>query len=327
LLDRGVGLTDWHRRLLRVFRLIHRRPRVAPSAISTEPAIPLPREKHLAGFGPTRARRSSRALGEPTSGPPDALVIERLLRAGRHDKAAEHFCLRFAQRCFPLDYPWTGGRDGRLLVEVTGGIQHEGYGDSWEEIGDLWSLRPVFLLSWTLMEDPYGPLRDEFIQDETRGDEQDSGDRLCDVAREGVAQFADLTIDELFAGVPPDGFPTDHLRERLCGTVWEPLLWAAPWLWRVSGNPILDRDGDDYPEPEPWSESVVFHLSAAFREALRIMRAIDAFDTWLIQAPAERSRGAVQAALGQPSNRISTLLDLPIADRRAERCQRVAMPH
>ncbi len=252
-------------------------------------------------------------------------MIERLLSAGRHDKAAEHFCLRFAGRCFPLEYRWTGGRDGRLLVELTSGIQHEGYGDSWEEIGDLWSLRPVFLLSWALMEDPYGPLRDEFVQDETRGDEGSSADRLCDVAREGVAQLAELTVDELFAGVPPDGFAAEYLQQRFCGTVWEPLLWAAPWLWRVSGNPFLDRDSDDYPETEPWSDSIVFQLSAAFREALRVMRAIDDFDTWLIQAPAERTRDAIEAALAQPSNRIATLLDLPIADRHAERCSRVAL--
>jgi len=45
---------------------------------------------------------------------------------------------------------------------------------------------------------------------------------------------------------------------------------------------------------------------------------IDAFDTWLIRAPAEQARAAVRAALAQPSNHVSTLLDLPIADRRAE---------
>ena len=111
----------------------------------------------------------------------------------------------------------------------------------------------------------------------------------------------------------------DHLSTRLTGTRWEPLLWAAPWLWRTSGNPFLDRDDDDYPEPEPWSASGVFYLTALYREALRIMRAVDGFDTWLLQAPAERTRAAVQAAMGAPSNRISTLLDLPIADRHAGR--------
>ena len=45
------------------------------------------------------------------------------------------------------------------------------------------------------------------------------------------------------------------------------------------------------------------------------MRAVDEFDTWLLHAPAERTRAAVQAAMGAPSNRISTLLDLPIAGR------------
>ncbi len=90
-------------------------------------------------------------------------------------------------------------------------------------------------------------------------------------------------------------------------------------MWRTSGNPFLDRDDDDYPEPEPWSASGVFYLTAQYREALRIMRAVDGFDTWLLHAPAERTRAAVQAAMGAPSNRISTLLDLPIADRHAGR--------
>ena len=70
----------------------------------------------------------------------------------------------------------------------------------------------------------------------------------------------------------PDGFPAHHLSSRFTGTCWEPLLWAAPWLWRTSGNPFLDRDDDDYPEPEPWSASGVFYLTAQYREALRIMR-------------------------------------------------------
>ena len=263
-------------------------------------------------------------LGRAYLGTRDADVIERLLRTGRHDKAAERFCARFAERCFPLGYPWTGG-SGRLLVEVTSGIQHEGYGENWEELGDMWSLRPVFLLSWALMEDPYGPLRDEFMQDETGDNEAASVDRLCDEARAGIAHVVDLSVEELFAGVPVDGFPADDLRERFSGTLWEPLLWAAPWLWRLSGNPFLDRDCEDYPEAEPWSASAVFHRSAEYREAIRIMRAIDAFDTWLIRAPAERARDAVRAALAQPSNRISTLLDLPIAERRAEHfCSRAA---
>jgi hypothetical protein len=79
--------------------------------------------------------------------PTDALTIERLLRTGRHEKPAQHFCDRFSARWFPLEYVWTGGRADQLLPEVTGGIQHERYGENWEEIGDLWSLKPVFLLS------------------------------------------------------------------------------------------------------------------------------------------------------------------------------------
>jgi hypothetical protein len=51
---------------------------------------------------------------------------------------------------------------------------------------------------------------------------------------------------------------------------------------------------------------------AEYREALRIMRAIDAFDAWLCQAPAERVRAAVAAALSPALERLSTLLDLPI---------------
>ncbi len=85
----------------------------------------------------------------------DAHAIERLLRAGHHDQAAKHFCERFSERHFPLEYAYSGRGD--LIVELTGGIQHEGYADNWEEIGDLWALKPVFLLSWALTEDPVRP--------------------------------------------------------------------------------------------------------------------------------------------------------------------------
>jgi hypothetical protein len=247
----------------------------------------------------------------------DAGMIKRLLRAARHGQAAQRFCERFSARCFPLDYPWTGGAGGRLLVELASGIAHEGYGDSWEEYGDLWSLKPVFLLSWALMEDPYGALRDEFLEDEDLDDEQARADRLCDEARAIFAQFADVPVEELFAGLPLDGFPVRDLRLRLQGTCWEPLVWAAPWLWRLSGNAFLDQSPDEFPDSEPWARSTVFRLIAEHREALRIMRAIDAFDAWLSEAPAERARAAVAAALGPRSDRLSTLLDLPIADSRA----------
>jgi hypothetical protein len=221
----------------------------------------------------------------------DAHTIERLLQAGHYIQAAERFCERFSERLFPLEYDCSGRSD--LIVELTGGIQHEGYADNWEEIGDLWALKPVFLLSWALMEDPYGPLRDEFHQDNLPGDEQESSYRLCDEAREAVAHIADLPAEELFAGLPPDGLPMDHLRTRFVATCWEPLLYAAPWLWRLSGNTFLDRDSDDYPEPEPWSASSVFRLTADYREAQRIMRAIDGFNSWLEEWPGERSRAAV----------------------------------
>jgi hypothetical protein len=133
-----------------------------------------------------------------------------------------------------------------LIVEVAGGIQHEGYGENWEEMGDLWSLKPVFLLSWALMQDPYG---DELTEDDP-DEEQGSHNRLCDEARDVIADLAELPTQALFDGVPADGLPADHLSSRFTGTFWEPSLWAAPWLWRISGNPFLDRDGDDYPEPE-----------------------------------------------------------------------------
>jgi len=244
--------------------------------------------------------------------PTDALMIERLLRTGRHETAAQHFCDRFSARCFPLEYVWTGGRGNQLLTEVTGGIQHERYGENWEDIGDLRSLKPVFLLSWALMEDPYGALRDEFMQDEPGGDEQRDVYRLCDEARDAVAQFAQLDVNELFADVPVDGFGADHLRPRFNGTIWEPLQWAAPWLWRLSGNPFLDEADDDFGETEPWSLEAVLRLAAEYREAVRIMSAIHAFDGWLSEAPAERAWAAVRAALGPPRDRTSTLTDLPV---------------
>jgi len=241
----------------------------------------------------------------------DADAIVRLLRSGRHDRAAEQFGGCFSERYFPLACPPRFGGGPPALVEVTAGIQFEGYGETWEEYGDLWALKPVFLLSWALMEDPYGALRDEFARDEA-DPEQASPDRLCDQARDAVAEIADRRVDELFADVPIDGFPSAYLRPRFSGTHWEPLLWAAPWLWRLSGNLFLDRTDDDYDEPEPWTQDRVFRLAAEYREAIRIMDAVHAFDTWLCEAPAERARAAVQAALGPASDRIPSLLDLPV---------------
>ena len=246
----------------------------------------------------------------------DTERVERFLRAGRHGQAAQCFCERFSQRHFPLDYAWAGDGEGRLLVEITRGIQHEGFGDNWEEYGDLWSLRPVFALSWALMADPYGPLRDEYFEDEFPDKENAGTYRLCEEAREVVAQFADLSVNSLFAGMPVDGFPADDLRVRFTGTQWEPLLWAAPWLWRLSGNAFLDQSPDDLSDSEAWTLSAVFHLTAEYREALRIISAIDAFDTCLSEAPAERVRAAIAAAAGPPTNQVSTLLDLPIVAHR-----------
>jgi hypothetical protein len=126
----------------------------------------------------------------------DAHAIERLLQAGHHHQAAKRFCDCFSERQFPLEYAYS--ERGDLIVELTGGIQHEGYADNWEEIGDLWALKPVFLLSWALTEDPYGPLRDEFLHGNLPEDEQESPYRLCDEAREAIAHIAELPAQELF---------------------------------------------------------------------------------------------------------------------------------
>src|SRR5207249_2606213 len=83
----------------------------------------------------------------------DPHAIERFLRAGDHDQAAKRFCERFSERQFPVAYAHT--QRGDLIVELAGGIQHEGWGENWQEWGDLWSLKSVFALSWALMEDPY----------------------------------------------------------------------------------------------------------------------------------------------------------------------------
>ena len=242
----------------------------------------------------------------------DAERLERFLRAGRHGQAAQCFCERFSQRHFPLDYAWAGDGEARLLVEIARGIQHEGFGDNWEEYGDLWALRPVFALSWALMQDPYGALRDEYFEDEFHAKEDVGTYRMCDEAREVVAHLANQSVDALFGGVPVEGFPADELRIRFSGTQWEPLLWAAPWLWRLSGNAFLDQSPDDLSDSETWTLSAVFHLAAEYREALRIMCAIVAFDTCLSEAPAERVPAAIATAAAPPSNRRSSLLDLPI---------------
>src|SRR6266700_2965070 len=136
----------------------------------------------------------------------DAHAIERFLRAGRHDQAAKRFCERFSERHFPLAYAHT--QRGDLIVEVAGGIQHEGWGENWQEWGDLWSLKPVFALSWALMEDPYD---DEFFEDDVPDEEQGSLYRLCDEARAVIADLAKQPAGELFDGVPAVGFPAHDL--------------------------------------------------------------------------------------------------------------------
>ena len=159
------------------------------------------------------------------------------------------------------------------------------------------------------------------MQDEPGPDNQRDNYRLCDEARDAIAQFAQLDVNRLFAAVPVDGLDADYLRARFNGTVWEPLLWAAPWLWRLTGNRFLDRADEDYGETEGWSQETVLELSAEYREAVRIMRAIHGFDEWLSEAPAQRARGAVEAALGAPCDRISTLIDLPIVLPTQSRAQ------
>ena len=289
-------------------------PAVVTAAIRAfrQSAIPA-RQSGTLSWARVHASASALAdLGGAYLRPPDSSIVERLLRSGRHAKATQHFCDRFSVRHFPLEYIWSGRRDDQLLLEVTAGIQHECYGENWEELGDLWSLKTVFLLSWALLEDPYGELRDEFMQDEHGAGDQRDNYRLCDEARDAIAQFAQLDVNELFAGVPVDGFDADYLRPRFNGTVWQPLLWAAPWLWRITGNRFMDRTGEDYGETEPWSQGAVLELSAEYREAVRTMRAIHGFDDWLAEAPAERARGAVEAALAAPSDRISSVIDLPV---------------
>jgi len=48
-----------------------------------------------------------------------------------------------------------------------------------------------------------------------------------------------------------------------------------------------------------------------------VMKAVDSFDTWLTRAPVECVRGAVGAAVGPPSGRWPTLLELRIVDSHA----------
>jgi hypothetical protein len=264
-------------------------------------------------------------LAQTYLGPRDARTIGRFLRAGQHGRAAECFCTRFGERWFPLAYTWTGQDGGHLLAEVVDGIQHEGYGDLWEEFTDLWALKSVFLLAWALMQDPYADLEEELEQPDFAAQARDSDQRpyrLRDQAQDAIAHLTGLTIAELFAGVPDVGFTLDHLKLRFAGTVWEPLLWAAPWLWRLSGNTFLDLCLDaDPPETVPWSPSMAFRLKAMYREAIRVMSAVEDFDAWLSRAPVECSRGAVDAACGPPSGRWPTLLELLIVDGRVGLCE------
>ena len=132
-----------------------------------------------------------------------------------------------------------------------------------------------------------------------------------------IAHLAKLPATVLFAHVPVDGFGAEDLRARFSATRWDPLLWAAPWLWRLSGNAFLDQSPDDFGDSASWSRSTVLQLMAEYREAQRVICAIDAFDNWLLEAPAERVRAAIATASGPPTNRLSTLLDLPIVARQA----------
>jgi hypothetical protein len=96
------------------------------------------------------------------------------------------------------------------------------------------------------MEDPYGDLRDEFLQDEDLGDETSSVDRVCDQAREAIADFARVPGRRAVASVPVDGFPSAHLRDRFTGTCWEPLLGRTVALaadWQSFRRPVRRRHG------------------------------------------------------------------------------------
>ena len=74
-----------------------------------------------------------------------------------------------------------------------------------------------------LAGDPYGELRDEFMQDEPGGDGQRDNYRLCDEARDAIAQFAQLEVNDLFGAVPVDGFdarlPAPPFQRHGVGTI------------------------------------------------------------------------------------------------------------
>jgi hypothetical protein len=126
----------------------------------------------------------------PVMNDTEARAIARRLRAGRHGPAAQRFLDAFAERWFPLASPWTGG-DGRLLVELAEGIQPEGYGDLWEEYADLWGLKPVFLLSWALLQDPFSDLEADLAADvpDELGQAEVRGYRWRDQAQDAIAEL------------------------------------------------------------------------------------------------------------------------------------------
>jgi hypothetical protein len=171
------------------------------------------------------------------------------------------------------------------------------------------------------MQDPFAELEEEFDEADltAHGDDRDRRPyRLRDQAQDAIAHLTGLSTNDLFDSVPDSGFKIGDLRLRFDGTAWEPLLWAAPWLWRLSGNDFLDLCLEaDQPDTEPWSRSTVFRLTATYREAMRVMKAVDGFDTWLTRSPVGCVRDAVEAAVAPLSGRWPTLLELPVVDCHA----------
>ena len=107
---------------------------------------------------------------------------------------------------------------------------------------------------------------------------------------------------------PPGGFPADHLSSRFTGTCWEPLAMgralavASQWqsvprsrwrrLPRARALVGFQRLLPDYAE---------------YREALRIMRAVDGFNSWLLHAPG-RAHTRRRASSAGPALRIASQL-------------------
>jgi hypothetical protein len=118
------------------------------------------------------ARTAGQAQGvKPSDGPVSVFPVDRLAvelagLASAANQAGERSYLVSA-RCFPLGYPWIDGDDGRLLVGPTAGAVHAGYGDDWEQNGDLWPLKSVVALAYgrTWLPRPGHDSRPDLLRD------------------------------------------------------------------------------------------------------------------------------------------------------------------